>query len=257
MSKPPRIEILVSTMEGKAFQNEKLFFSHPEVLFTVINQTSQPDHFAKQVLPNNCRLFNFNERGLSKSRNRALSSAIGEILVIADDDIFYSADFVEKLLQAYQQNQADSVIFQNIWNPRFFNSKWAEFFDLLKISSFEVSFRSSAVKNLYFDESFGLGARYNSGEENIFLVDLYKRNKRIFIISQQLVNHPNLGTGYIWDIRTAEAKGALCRRLFGIFGVFAFFAFTIKKYALFKNNLSGLSFLRAGLRSLFSYRQQV
>lgn len=257
MSKTPRIEILVSTMEGKVFQNEKLFFSHPDVLFTVINQTAHPERFTQQVLPTNCRLFNFNERGLSKSRNRALSTAVGEILVVADDDIFYATDFAEKLLKIYQESSADSVLFQNIWNPRFHVNKWAGFFDLLKISSYEVSFRATAAQNLRFDENFGLGARYNSGEENIFLVDLYKNKKRLFITSEQLVNHPNLGTGYIWNTKTAEAKGALCRRLFGLLGIFAFLAFTVKKYTLYRKSLSGLSFLKAGLRSLFEFRQQV
>lgn len=256
MASHPRIEILVSTMEGKAFQNDKLFFSHPDVLFTVINQTTQPEKFADYKTPTNCRLFNFNERGLSKSRNHALSSAVGEILVVADDDISYSGNFAEKLLDAYDRTQADSVLFQNQWNPRFAKNKWARFSDLLKISSYEISFRASAIQGQKFDEEFGLGARYNSGEENIFLVDLFKKQKRLFITNEKLVNHPNLGTGYIWNTKTAEAKGALCRRLFGYAGIFAFIAFSIKKFPLYRSSLGGFAFLKAGLKSLFNFHQR-
>ena len=41
------------------------------------------------------------EKGLSKSRNKAINNATGDICIIADDDVTYSDDYIEKIRQAY------------------------------------------------------------------------------------------------------------------------------------------------------------
>ena len=63
-----------------------------------------------------------------------------------------------------------------------------DFRGILRISSIEFFINLDKVNkgNLRFDERFGLGAKYPSGEENILLADLLKRNIKFLMSIRSL-----------------------------------------------------------------------
>ena len=77
--------------------------------------------------------------------------------------------------KAYRQNPVDVLDFRGV----------------LKISSIEFFINLNKVKteDLNFDERFGLGAQYPSGEENILLADLLQKKYKVSYINQIIVFH--------------------------------------------------------------------
>ena len=56
------------------------------------------------------------DRGLSKSRNLAIKNAIGDICLIADDDVVLEKDFHESILSSYESlSDADLISFKTLF----------------------------------------------------------------------------------------------------------------------------------------------
>src|SRR5690606_28812810 len=106
-----KIEVLVATMFQKNFDFlSKLKLKSSAI---VINQTDNADK-ACCIIDEDFKVLMVSslERGLSNSRNEAISNAKGDICVIADDDITYFKNYVEIIHDAYQQlSDADVIIF--------------------------------------------------------------------------------------------------------------------------------------------------
>ncbi|HCW6213247.1 TPA: glycosyltransferase, partial [Acinetobacter baumannii] len=101
--------VLLSTMNNKI----PLFLKKNSGAAVVINQTKDLDF----VGFNNIAFHNFNEKGLSKSRNRAILLANSKYCCIADDDIYYVDDYKEKIIKSFDAiPDADVLVFQ-IYTP--------------------------------------------------------------------------------------------------------------------------------------------
>lgn len=100
------VEVLVSTMNLE--NTEKLIESmNIKTKYTIINQVKE-----KVNLPNEKNVYNYNEIGLSKSRNRAIEHAVSDICLIADDDVKYVDNYEQIIKNAYEKNKnADIIIF--------------------------------------------------------------------------------------------------------------------------------------------------
>lgn len=145
----------------------------------IINQCDN-DGYEKvdDIVILNCR-----ERGLSKSRNKAIENAEGEVCLIADDDEYFFDGLQETVLKAYAElPDADIIVFgisskKNMYDCPRQIKKW----HLLKVSSVQISFKLNSVKNkVAFDEKLGAGTGNGAGEENKFLLDCYKQGLKIY-----------------------------------------------------------------------------
>ena len=111
--KKPTLEILVATMNrgtldflDTMFQNIRL----EEVLVLVINQTEEDTQLVSDRA--HIRVINSFEYGLAKSRNLAIQHAIGDICLVADDDVVYAPDLQKTISEAFAQNtRAAAFIF--------------------------------------------------------------------------------------------------------------------------------------------------
>lgn len=133
----------------------------------------------------------FNEKGLSKSRNTALSISKADIVLLADDDIIYEDDYKEIILDGYKKYpKADIIIFDvDIINPKRQVKKIKEgkisYLGALKIFSPQITFKRKNI-SIKFDENFGAGSKYDRGEDNIFLFDALNNNKKIYHYSKKI-----------------------------------------------------------------------
>lgn len=116
------------------------------------------------------------ERGLSRSRNMAVSNAWGDICLICDDDETLADDCETKILNAYNENpNAGLIAFALIRKdcakkyPRV--KKTLGFKQIIKTSSLQISFSRNLMKqhNIVFDEKMGSGTGNGGGEENMFM----------------------------------------------------------------------------------------
>ncbi|WP_181390615.1 glycosyltransferase family A protein [Sphingobacterium athyrii] len=193
-----------------------------------------------------------NEKGLSRSRNKAIQCASGDIGVIADDDLTYVSNYQEIINKAYAENQdADIIIFKansfgsNVRKLHDFgkNSRRLSFFDILKVSSVLITFRVQSIKdnNIYFDERFGSGSgSFSSGEENIFLKDCLDKGLKVYYYPAIILNIDLSESSWFKGFNKDYfiSKGALFNILFNNFSMFYSLIFLLKNYKKFGSELT-------------------
>ena len=165
-----------------------------------------------------------NERGLSRSRNLALSEAADDICIFGDNDVRYEDDAPHIIEGAFRRHPEAGIICFFIERPeRHKPVKDKEgsmsMMDMMRIFSPEMAVRRSKLKDLRFDEDFGAGARYRMGEENIFLFEAARRGiERIYVpvkIAGTMPNESSWFTAYDHDFYVARGAGyeAMDRKL--------------------------------------------
>jgi len=135
------------------------------------------------------------DAGLSKSRNLVLQSASGDFVWFLDDDVTVTRDSLEAISSV--GGDVDVLLGQIGCSdgPGFYKNyrrKTVMPFALLRVSSIEliVNRRKMLDRNVFFDERLGLGAQYPCGEENAFLLDLYRSGARFEWLGKVIVFHP-------------------------------------------------------------------
>jgi len=249
-----KFQILISTV-NRRFLKRDFSLRTPHL---IVNQQNR-DEARNSSVEN---LFNYDERGLSKSRNHALDHAEGKICLISDDDLTYKEDIESIILHSFEQHpDADIITFQ-IETPdgqlrKKYRTKpyWHNKRTVMKVSSVEITFKKSAIdrSHLRFDENFGLGAAFPTGEENIFLSDALDKGLKILAIPIPIVSHPMESSGKNFDSRQLiQAKGALFERIFGLKSYAVSFLFAYRKYKMSKFSL--FAFYDLMLRGARTYR---
>jgi glycosyltransferase involved in cell wall biosynthesis len=112
---------------------------------------------------------NSKERGLSRSRNKAIDNSDADICLISDDDETFVDNIDKVIADAYSAiPDADVIIFRMINHKDRFPSKIYRLkkLDALKVSSCQITFKRESVKNVHFDIHLGAGTGNGAGEEN-------------------------------------------------------------------------------------------
>jgi len=236
-----KIEVLLSTMHSNVGLDDipKMNISN----FVIVDQCDSEEI----KIFKNGKIIKTTERGLSNSRNKLLENATGDILILADDDTRFVKDYEKIISDAYFSNKdADIIAFQylnkdgkqakNYKN----NKKYLNRFSIKSVSSIEISFKKKVISDgVKFNNLFGIGAKYNHGEENLFLADCIKKGFKILYIPTAIVVH--LDDNSMWKndhMKTIISKGALFNKLFGsINSIFLIPLFALKKRNFYRLNI--------------------
>ncbi|MBC1234819.1 glycosyltransferase family 2 protein [Listeria booriae] len=233
MKSLPKISVIIATLGDRITELKRLLetlenqtYTHFEVLF-VLQQEQDVWSNILEGYNLNTRVVMMSGRGLSKARNLGLAHATGDIVTFSDDDCWYGhetfAHVVASMqtgkdvisLNMYDPNRKKFGRDQHIQTPKFLTKR-----ELLSRSSIEIFVKRSCLdKNeagpaILFDEAFGLGASHISGEENIFLVDLFQKGYRTYFHPEYLVYHAVQAR--ITRLTRAQilSKGPLFRRMY-------------------------------------------
>jgi len=198
-------------------------------------------------------------RGLAKNRNNSLAHMTQEINLLADDDVEYIPDFESVVLKEYESHKDADVITFRVERDRNASGERGDHFEhnrwtLRKVPSIGISFRKSSIEkaNIKFDERFGIGSTYASGEEAVFLKDCLDAGLKLIHVDAPIVRHTHLSSGWIWDKKQVEAKVAVMWRLYGpVFGLLIPLGFTFTKYSLYKEHMNIFEYVGTVLKSFF------
>lgn len=240
-------QVLISTL-----QSDPSSFSDLGIPLLVISQSEKRRH----IRSGDFEFIAYPERGLSKSRNRAIENCQADIALIADDDVEFIPGFSQKIYDAFAEFPNADIITFRVRTPEglpYKNSYLEHSFQhgrtsIYKISSVEVAFRPEKImlKGIRFDEKFGLGAKYGSGEEVIFLNDCINAGLNLRYVPEEIVIHPLESSGKILDENYFKSKGAIVRRLYGLSpGLFVGLGFLIKQLIKSGKTISFVAALRA------------
>jgi hypothetical protein len=251
-----KFAIFISTMNGML----KKGVDHFSERVIVINQCSNPGDDASSFR-------NFAEAGLSLSRNRVIETAAREsidIALIADNDVTFIDGIEERIVGAFcDYPEADIITFQAL-TPEGgllkdgYKSQihWHDSRSVAKVSSIEIAFNVDSVvrSGIRFDERFGLGAAFPTGEEFIFLTDALRKGLKILYVPAPIVIHPKTTSGgrYAENPWLIQSKGAMIYRVFGAIAYFVCVLFAMRHYK--EANISILKCYGLMLSGIRSYK---
>lgn len=154
---------------------------HPQVKgvrYLVSWQTDGHSFIPFELQREDFKIISTNTKGLSVNRNIALSHASAPLLMIADDDETFSEEGLRNVMESFRDfPEADLIAFRydSKTAPKTYPVEGYSLKNRAKghyISSIELCFRNESVKGkIWFNENFGIGATFPSGEEDIFLQD--------------------------------------------------------------------------------------
>lgn len=261
-----KVQVLMSTMNLKSVTDlpaglNKLI--NDNVKCTVINQ-SEGSKFNYISDQNDIKIHSFSEKGISKSRNRNLQLLHEKIGLITDQDIMFKTGFQDLIIEAFEQDPgADIITFQiedeqgKPFKKYKQHSFWMNQRDIMKVSSVEIAFKTRAImeNKIKFDEEFGLGSMFPTGEETIFLSDALHKGLKIKYVPKPLVIHPKGTSGHNFENneQLIAAKGAMFFRIFGIKAYMISIIFALKKYRKSSENI--FNFVKLMFKGISSYKK--
>lgn len=265
-----KLEILISTMNrtSLSFLSQMFPCHNLETLnILIVNQTRKGNELKSDF--ENIRILNSYTQGLSFSRNLAIKNAVGDICLIADDDVEFLIEFDKIILNTYSKNKMFSVILFKITT---FSSKAYKSYpkvskrlsnkrDLRNSSSIEIAFnRRDIVENhIEFNLLFGLGGLFQSGEEYLFLKEILKNKIYIHFENEFIVKHSfERSTSNMGSDSFVKAKAALYYiefRNFSFVLILKFIAFLLRKRIIPFNKV--ISKYEVGVNAIRTYKNIV
>lgn len=222
----------------------------------IINQCNNDDD--EKQIDENHRVINSKTRGLSISRNIGIENAREDICLFADDDELFIDGLENVVLKSYDKlEDANIIIFQVKHWPKILGDKVKKLskFDLLRVSSVQISFRTSSIQGkVKFDPYLGAGTKNGSGEENKFLLDCYRQGMSIYYFPVEILelkeSNSTWFTGFNRDY--FYKRGYTTRYIYGFSFAFMYalyFIFTKRKlYSKYISTKSALYYILKGLK---------
>lgn len=178
------------------------------------------------------------EHGLTKSRNVGIANASGDYVLIMDDDVTFSIEKIYQLIKT----MIDEEIYVATYYHQYLDGRTTKinnksyYLNKLTVaqpSSIDICFnkRVLAEKNIKFDELFGLGSKYPSGEEMIFLSDCLSSGLPVKRYPLEICVHPPITSGldFYSSPQKIAAKAAMFSRVYKKWWRVMFILFVIKK----------------------------
>lgn len=245
-----RVSVLISCMHQVGY--EIISKSNIQTDVVVINQCNTDNIETFKFLNKkgeecSALIYSTTERGLSKSRNRALQlSGDAEICIICDDDELFPDDYEDIVIKQYElDNALELITFAVDLNGKSYPKKKTilNFFRILQTSSPQITFkRDSILKyNISFDEMMGSGTGNGGGEENKFLLDCLRSNLKMMYCPKVLakINKCESIWFHGYTERFFQNQGWSVRRLLGDFlGYIYIWYYVLRHYSLYKNDIS-------------------
>lgn len=209
--------------------------------------------------------------GLSKNRNAAIDKFMMlnidcKYFYISDDDTELCLDGIKESVAFAGANDLDMVVgkiatldmHDHKHNYKTTSTPLTKL-RAARVSSVEMILSRAAVlqHHLRFDEQFGLGAKYPSGEEYIFTTDALRQGCRAEFYPVYLCKHPPVTSGHDFYSSPEKimAKGAMFKRVGGLYlGLLLAIAFSILKFKIYKNTHSYWFFLSNITKGCVSFK---
>ena len=246
-----KLEVLVSTM----FQNDYRLLDKMKIDSdaVVVNQCDREGYEVLKYNGHQIIWIDSKTRGLSRSRNLAIKNASTEICLLADDDQVFRSGYSDKIIQAFEKNDEDILRFKVIGIEGTFKNYPKEerkisCISSMKTSSVEIAFRLKAIlkKKIWFNELIGTGTRFKMGEENAFLFECFHKGLSMKFLPIEIADLHIGDSSWFNGYNKAYflSKGAAFTAMQTNYVQLLIFQFALRKYRLYKNDLSFFDAIR-------------
>lgn len=250
--------LIVCTLGERKSEFKRLILSLEQQTFKdfEIIVLSQRNHQTIKELLNESTLkiqhIKLKKAGLSYARNQGIQYCSGKYITISDDDCWYPQDSLERVKKEIESKEQkldvfsfkifdpiNSIPFKNNYSNK---EKVLGQYSVTQCSSIEIFLKKEITNHIQFDENFGVGSKYPSGEENIFLIDALRKGYKIGYIPMYIVFHKARTIRQTeFDLFFLKTKYHLFKRMYGnLKGTLLYYIFFIKKLKFIKHKTSGL-----------------
>lgn len=247
-----KTEVLVATMNQT--NKEDLIKSLRINDCIIINQITKKIDLPKNDIDSNQKFLSFKEKGLSKSRNKAIKYSTNDISIICDDDMYYEENYENIIISAYEKyKDADIIAFvvdnENLSKRKpILPEKKINYLSSMKLQSVQITFkRKSIIENkITFDEEFGTGSKYYWGEENIFLFDCLRKGLKIYYVPNKIATLKISESSWNKDNTPEHYKilGAIFYRMSKIIYPLLIIQFALRKRRIYIKDMSAFSVVK-------------
>ncbi len=224
MNEAVKLQVLICTYGAEGIDRVAKG-KHPVVNgveYIVSWQASDCVQIPHALLRGDFRIYRTDTLGLSKNRNNSLSKATAPIILISDDDVDYTAEGLRLVMDSFAENSGiDIITFEYVSksHKKFYPGRQFSL-DIPEkgyfITSFEIALKRDAiVGKIWFNESFGIGAQFPSGEEDVFLKDCLDAGLKGIFLPSVIARHDGTTTSMrnLMQASRPLTKGAVFRRL--------------------------------------------
>ncbi len=164
----------------------------------IIHQSNSINLFPVFLRNKNIIYKNIKKQNLSIAKNIGLKLAKSNTIYFLDDDVSINNNYFIDCAKFYKSKNCD-LMFSKIIQKKTLkplsqnmgkNNKKINFFNLSCCLSSSMCIFLKNQKKLFFDERFGLGAKYGSGEETDYIFKHLKREKVVYYSSKASIYHP-------------------------------------------------------------------
>ena len=257
-----KLEVLVSAVNAEPKELiKKMNISSSAVL---INQCGKEDTDVFPAVNGNVRVFSFEERGVGKSRNRAIENAKGDILLFSDDDIVYNADYEKVVLEEFANHKEADLLFFNVevcearrtyWNEDY---KRVHIWNAGRYPAYSIAIKKEALdkSKVKYSTLFGGGAKYSCGEDSLFIKNCLDAGLKLFrtpaVIGKEEPRDKGESTWFNgYNEKFFFDRGVLYRQLYGSLATLMGFRFVYTKKAVMCNDIpwkDAFKILRKGIK---------
>jgi len=192
----------------------------------IINQCDESDYKEYEYNGHRILCYSHEERGVGRSRNRALERATADIVLFSDEDIRYEKGYAETIIRQFEKNpNADMLLFNIdvIEERRTYHIEkkhrvtWKNC-GRYPTYSFAVRRAKLHAAGIKFDLNYGGGAKYGCGEDSLFIMDCVRNGFKIYAlpitIGREEYRPSTWFNGY--NEKFFTDRGALYKPLYGV-----------------------------------------
>ena len=227
----------------------------------VVNQCSINKHETLLALDNKrISIYYTTERGLSRSRNFAISNATNDICLLCDDDEVLDDNYVTIIINAFKRYPQVDIITFNVHSPR--NKVYSRkvknvgYIGAMRTSSWEIAFRRESIirENILFDIEMGSGTGNGGGEELKFLFDCLKKGLKIIHVPIYIATVKQTESQWFHGYTDTYFinQGWVSRRLLGLPLGLCYVVYTsIAKHSVYKTDNTFIKALSLQVKGMF------
>lgn len=252
-----KLEVLISCMH----QDDMSIITRSGIIgdAIIINQCDSNGYSEMRTPFGNAKMYSVTDRGLTKSRNLAISKSDADICLVCDDDEVFEHDYRRKILSAYKRlPDADVIIFKmkNFASPFKNKVMRLRFPKTLNVSSWQISFRrKSFVDNdIRFDELLGAGTGNGAEEELKLMCDCEKKGLKIYYVPSEIASVAQEQSTWFngFDKQFFVNRGNTTRYILGLplASLYALY-YVIKKRKKYKSDISFIGALTSIFEGIF------
>lgn len=241
-----KIEVLLSTMHQKdRYIIERLGLQSDAV---IVNQCDcdSVDYFDYNGY--GITWINSTQRGLSRSRNMAISNSKADICLLVDDDEILVPGYTQTIIKAFERHRDASIIgfqvegIESTFKEYSSKESAVGYIQSMRMASVEIAFRRRALidNDIRFNEAIGAGTKYKMGEENTVLFNGLDKGLKIYyapyLIGQIHLGNSTWFTGFDEDY--FHARGAVFTAMSRKWSLLLIYQFAVRKYSLYGKEMN-------------------